>query len=84
MIIFYVYLQNGGHKLINIGDNKLIFKHDIVGIFDCSQCFFADIKKEYLGKPPYKACVVLNDKVYYTTLSVRTLSARLNKQHSRK
>lgn len=73
-----------GLKLINIGDNKLVFKHDIVGIFDCSQCFLRNVKKEYLGKPPYKACVVLNDRVYYTTLSVRTLSARLNKQQLRK
>lgn len=70
--------------MVNIGDNKLVFKHDIVGIFDCSQCFWGDTKKEYLGKPPYKACVVLNDRIYYTTLSVRTLSARLNKHRLRK
>lgn len=66
--------------MINIGDSKLVFKHEIVGIFDCSQCSFQNIKKEYFGKPPYKACVVLKDRIYYTTLSVRTLYARLNKQ----
>lgn len=70
--------------MINIGGNKLVFKHDIVGIFDSSQCLLKNINKEYLGKPPYKACVMLNDRIYYTTLSVRTLSARLNKEQLRK
>lgn len=68
--------------MINIGGDKLVFKNDIVGIFEYSMLESNILPKaEYLGKPPYKACVILSDKVYYTTLSVRTLSVRLKKSN---
>lgn len=71
--------------LINIGGDKLVFKNDIVGVFEYSMSVESILPRaECLGKPPYKACVILADRVYYTTLSVRTLSARLKRSQMRK
>ncbi len=77
--------------ILNIGANKLIYKKDIVGIFDLDTATRGKETKDFLknaekqnktemcGNDLPKAFVVTKDKVYLTTLSSASLAGRTKK-----
>ena len=74
--------------MIHIGGTKLIFRKDIIAIFqyNCVPTNVFNSKNysiEYICPPPYKACILANingiQTVFFTSLSARTLNTRLLK-----
>lgn len=71
--------------MIHIGGTKLVFKKDILGIFKCESTKpdKSGMVCESVCEPPYKSLVLVDmngkQKMYLTSLSVRTLAERLKK-----
>ncbi len=73
--------------MIRIGDDKLVFRKDIIGIFRCDSVTDNSLPQtgENVTPPPFKSFVVVKEgtceKVYFTSYTSRTLKARLAKKN---
>ncbi len=76
--------------MIQIGPGKLVFIKDIIGVFSF-ECIgdIGVLEYEYVSSAPYKSIVVARTgkhnelKAYYTSLSLRSLRSRIQKQTER-